>query len=134
MILCMPTLEFLGVTPVPVGTPGLRVSVVRYRPLGIQPGLVSISVSGVTTPASSAAATVSGFNVDPGSIRSVTARLRCDARWPDSTALGLYDGRLAIASTSPRSEEHTSELQSLMRISYAVFCLKKKTKHTSVNY
>src|SRR3546814_5884704 len=27
----------------------------------------------------------------------------------------------------PRSEEHTSELQSLMRISYAVFCLKKKT-------
>src|SRR3546814_4426123 len=30
----------------------------------------------------------------------------------------------------PRSEEHTSELQSLMRISYAVFCLKKKTKKT----
>src|SRR3546814_2144359 len=30
-----------------------------------------------------------------------------------------------------RSEEHTSELQSLMRISYAVFCLKKK-KHTSI--
>src|SRR3546814_3644041 len=28
-----------------------------------------------------------------------------------------------------RSEEHTSELQSLMRISYAVFCLKKKTRH-----
>src|SRR3546814_7673759 len=30
---------------------------------------------------------------------------------------------------SPRSEEHTSELQSLMRISYAVFCLKKKKKN-----
>src|SRR3546814_7760611 len=30
-----------------------------------------------------------------------------------------------------RSEEHTSELQSLMRISYAVFCLKKKTQHTN---
>src|SRR3546814_5995573 len=29
-----------------------------------------------------------------------------------------------------RSEEHTSELQSLMRISYAVFCLKKKKQHT----
>src|SRR3546814_5697718 len=29
----------------------------------------------------------------------------------------------------PRSEEHTSELQSLMRISYAVFCLKKKKNH-----
>src|SRR3546814_3355709 len=34
--------------------------------------------------------------------------------------------------TSVRSEEHTSELQSLMRISYAVFCLKKKSiKHTN---
>src|SRR3546814_8972875 len=31
----------------------------------------------------------------------------------------------------PRSEEHTSELQSLMRISYAVFCLKKKTHNTT---
>src|SRR3546814_9389527 len=33
-----------------------------------------------------------------------------------------------------RSEEHTSELQSLMRISYAVFCLKKKTTHTYITY
>src|SRR3546814_1753814 len=32
-----------------------------------------------------------------------------------------------VASWMPRSEEHTSELQSLMRISYAVFCLKKNT-------
>src|SRR3546814_9303579 len=32
-----------------------------------------------------------------------------------------------------RSEEHTSELQSLMRISYAVFCLKKKKKNTEQN-
>src|SRR3546814_6463938 len=31
-----------------------------------------------------------------------------------------------------RSEEHTSELQSLMRISYAVFCLKKKTEHNNI--
>src|SRR3546814_1217969 len=33
-----------------------------------------------------------------------------------------------------RSEEHTSELQSLMRISYAVFCLKKKTQQTQHRY
>src|SRR3546814_3361059 len=33
-----------------------------------------------------------------------------------------------------RSEEHTSELQSLMRISYAVFCLKKKNKKTRQHY
>src|SRR3546814_4668265 len=35
----------------------------------------------------------------------------------------------ALAPRRARSEEHTSELQSLMRISYAVFCLKKKTYH-----
>src|SRR3546814_2931608 len=34
----------------------------------------------------------------------------------------------------PRSEEHTSELQSLMRISYAVFCLKKQTRVKSIHY
>src|SRR3546814_4644303 len=46
------------------------------------------------------------------------------------------DHRPASMSRGPerRSEEHTSELQSLMRISYAVFCLKKKTKeHTDRN-
>src|SRR3546814_9192966 len=46
--------------------------------------------------------------------------------------------RDAIAALAQRSEEHTSELQSLMRISYAVFCLKKKktTKNncTSTNH
>src|SRR3546814_8516501 len=34
---------------------------------------------------------------------------------------------------APRSEEHTSELQSLMRISYAVFCLKKKKKQKHIS-
>src|SRR3546814_9720152 len=38
--------------------------------------------------------------------------------------------RSQIAQCLARSEEHTSELQSLMRISYAVFCLKKKKKKT----
>src|SRR3546814_4286508 len=45
-------------------------------------------------------------------------------RFPDAArGAGLPAGQL-------RSEEHTSELQSLMRISYAVFCLKKKNIHT----
>src|SRR3546814_1421481 len=39
----------------------------------------------------------------------------------------LYDAQAAGKDQGRRSEEHTSELQSLMRISYAVFCLKKKT-------
>src|SRR3546814_2134816 len=44
-------------------------------------------------------------------------------------AAGQGEGRadLACGHRAVRSEEHTSELQSLMRISYAVFCLKKKT-------
>src|SRR3546814_10140820 len=52
-------------------------------------------------------------------------------------AAGMMAGRAAeregvarIAAGQLRSEEHTSQLQSLMRNSYAVFCLKKKTKHT----
>src|SRR3546814_2343909 len=45
---------------------------------------------------------------------------------PTGYYLKCYDG----PSNPNRSEEHTSELQSLMRISYAVFCLKKKRKHS----
>src|SRR3546814_8079377 len=40
----------------------------------------------------------------------------------------LFDGQIALS----RSEEHTSELQSLMRISYAVFCLKKKKQSIKI--
>src|SRR3546814_9266865 len=45
-------------------------------------------------------------------------------------------GAMTGISMNTRSEEHTSELQSLMRISYAVFCLKKKTikKNHTKNY
>src|SRR3546814_10535258 len=51
---------------------------------------------------------------------------------------GLFGQAYAAAPPKPdniRSEEHTSELQSLMRISYAVFCLKKKitNPHTNTN-
>src|SRR3546814_6866416 len=45
----------------------------------------------------------------------------------------LRSAKRILADLDDRSEEHTSELQSLMRISYAVFCLKKK-KQTSTNY
>src|SRR3546814_6509736 len=47
----------------------------------------------------------------------------------DGTANKSKLGANAILAVSLRSEEHTSELQSLMRISYAVFCLKKKQNH-----
>src|SRR3546814_5227012 len=51
-----------------------------------------------------------------------------------SPAMARVAGALAMGRGLPqavaRSEEHTSELQSLMRISYAVFCLTKKNPHT----
>src|SRR3546814_8709593 len=44
--------------------------------------------------------------------------------------IAAQEARLAALEAAGRSEEHTSELQSLMRISYAVFCLKKKKTTT----
>src|SRR3546814_2053396 len=45
-------------------------------------------------------------------------------------APGIFEQRLVLRNPDMRSEEHTSELQSLMRISYAVFCLKKNKSNT----
>src|SRR3546814_7143717 len=60
-----------------------------------------------------------------------------DAARTEASLLSLLDnddpdeGAVRSAVATLRSEEHTSELQSLMRISYAVFCLKKKKSHKS---
>src|SRR3546814_8749070 len=43
------------------------------------------------------------------------------------------EAKVTLTQVADRSEEHTSELQSLMRNSYAVFCLKKKTIRTQTN-
>src|SRR3546814_9665985 len=58
----------------------------------------------------------------------VEPRRRMMQDWADRLDL-LEQGQVEAASAH-RSEEHTSELQSLMRISYAVFCLKKKKINT----
>src|SRR3546814_7229717 len=59
------------------------------------------------------------------------------ARPQRSPPPGLPPGRAPSearrGAPPPRSEEHTSELQSLMRISYAVFCLKKKTNTKNID-
>src|SRR3546814_8919332 len=61
---------------------------------------------------------------------------KCPASCNDPGRRRIGRGRCSWSGTgsragnrADRSEEHTSELQSLMRISYAVFCLKKKKKH-----
>src|SRR3546814_6058271 len=51
----------------------------------------------------------------------------------ERSADALFDRIMADYARWRRSEEHTSELQSLMRISYAVFCLKKKTNQIARN-
>src|SRR3546814_6149472 len=84
--------------------------------------------------------TVTGFLGPNGSGKSTTMRLMLGLDRGEGTC--LFDGQdfvtlaepmrhvgalLEAKPFHPRSEEHTSELQSLMSISYAVFCLKKKT-------
>src|SRR3546814_5451335 len=82
----------------------------------------AVDLVAVTDLARSYAEQSLAHNIHPGAIASIAAE-RAAGR------------RVVIASAAHffylRSEEHTSELQSLMRISYAVFCLKKKNKHTT---
>src|SRR3546814_5342852 len=83
---------------------------------------------------------ITAIHYYPG-VRALETTLDVEQGWP-----GHRPGQFAFAVSDPaegphpytiasawseqerRSEEHTSELQSLMRISYAVFCLKKKTR------
>src|SRR3546814_7297170 len=76
-----------------------------------------------------------GMEVDWYLSLMATSAAKDLTRFPASRAMFLPggfppapDGGGAPVPRLKRSEEHTSELQSLMRISYAVFCLKKKTK------
>src|SRR3546814_8236032 len=78
----------------------------------------------------------------PGDSAMVTVRVRVPGRVGPTrntaTVTGTFHDKVPANNravftteiTPARSEEHTSELQSLMRISYAVFCLKKKNIHT----
>src|SRR3546814_3179609 len=56
-----------------------------------------------------------------------TAFVACPESSADAAYREALAGPAAMSTVMTRSEEHTSELQSLMRISYAVFCLKNKT-------
>src|SRR3546814_4344558 len=84
--------------------------------LGDLAELIAEQDVGVNVPAGDAAALAASIKAlvdDPGRVAAMKARVR-----------DLY---------AARSEEHTSELQSLMRISYAVFCLKKKKHNKPAN-
>src|SRR3546814_1478755 len=92
---------------------------------------------------------VSSFTLAPDTAVGLTQHLGMSPRWLDHIPMGGASGVIGLRRAAravqcgdasvvaciagdtnhvdSRSEEHTSELQSLMRISYAVFCLKKKT-------
>src|SRR3546814_7974167 len=74
---------------------------------------------------------------DLGGTETMTEKPKSDpisfpeAKFPESWAK-LARKELGDKPLDGRSEEHTSELQSLMRISYAVFCLKNKNRHRTI--
>src|SRR3546814_8655821 len=89
------------------------------------------------------AAISSGSAMRPSGILAVRSFICSSALCSGcSAAISSYRKRREGVSVIPgenaftriRSEEHTSELQSLMRISYAVFCLKKQRKQQQYNY
>src|SRR3546814_8105035 len=79
---------------------------------------------------------MSGWRTATGPMRSAPASDPCRAIpvQPCVPLFGWKPGRPPIVPGSFRSEEHTSELQSLMRISYAVFCLNKTTSKLQKNH
>src|SRR3546814_9930431 len=96
-------------------------SLARSRPVGSRPTLP------VSSPRSAFCS--DSWNVRPIAITSPTDFI-CVVR--RESACGNFSN--AKRGILVRSEEHTSELQSLMRISYAVFCLKKKTQKNKLHH
>src|SRR3546814_4525019 len=86
----------------------------RSPSVSTRPPKVQSTIAAAHVPAAPAAAAA-----PPPAVRAIARR---------STVPPPTRARRSDAIRDPRSEEHTSELQSLMRISYAVFCLKKKKR------
>src|SRR3546814_2535287 len=89
---------------------------------------VDLGVKGLTAEGLSATEAMLGFAQEHG-----LARLTMDAGYGFETVWEPVPVTVKVGEVL-RSEEHTSELQSLMRISYAVFCLKKKNKRGRAYY
>src|SRR3546814_4109243 len=106
----------------------------------------AIGMAAFIKQAGTIAAEFAGFTGSMGNVGGAGGAAVGGAVVAGGGAIGLVGGRMGMKagqavggklksmggsnSGSGRSEEHTSELQSLMRISYAVFCLKKKTTDT----
>src|SRR3546814_4147671 len=91
---------------------------------------INQGVAGIVAQASGSAAatdrTFDAFLPKAGIQMAWTPNLKTGFTVQRGYRSGGSSGNIARSATFSRSEEHTSELQSLMRLSYAVFCLKKK--------
>src|SRR3546814_1906262 len=74
-----------------------------------------------------------GLTRESGEQRTQSVRYQQHRRLPGLLLLACTVRQGLVHAFGQRSEEHTSELQSLMRISYAVFCLKKKNETQDTN-
>src|SRR3546814_6452562 len=86
----------------------------------------ALALMGVKPTWETASRRITGFEILPLSVLDrprVDVTLRVSGFFRDA-----FPAQIDLVDSAARSEEHTSELQSLMRISYAVFCLQKK-KH-----
>src|SRR3546814_1237791 len=70
---------------------------------------------------------------EPGTVVIAAGQVNDVRLYRDLISSGLQDYLLKPFGADQRSEEHTSELQSLMRISYAVFCLQKTRKQYNID-
>src|SRR3546814_2868966 len=95
--------------------------------------LATVSPAGVVTGVGAGDVTITGTLKDTS-----VCGAHCSASRTITVTAAVCEIPLQMSqgASIDRSEEHTSELQSLMRISYAVFCLKKKknNEHQSKNY
>src|SRR3546814_5819148 len=115
-------------TPDYVQISGTRLDVSAEGEVRRVPDIAMVS-AGVMTPAATASA---AMKENASRMTAVIAALRKAgvAEKDMQTSSVNLQPQYRYQENQPRSEEHTSELQSLMRISYAVFCLKTKNQHS----
>src|SRR3546814_9838898 len=97
----------------------------RFTNVGPLRPMAPVKIGGVTI------GRVGDITLDPVKLDSVVT-LDIDNRYQD-LSIDTSAGILTNGLLGERSDEHTSELQSLMRISYAVFCLKQKKKMKKID-
>src|SRR3546814_9368714 len=89
-------------------------------------GASSADFTTTALPAASAGAILNAISIRGAFHGRMAPTTPIGSRWVKVSMVGENGTVSPFNSPARRSEEHTSELQSLMRISYAVFCLKKK--------